>query len=231
MPPKNKEKSASERLAKAVEKQPVAHPLSTPITSFHIPVNQAALPHEAWSAYQVKYGMPVIKLHRYRDDEELHEACQVPVYKGGEPTMYLPLPLRYRDAWVLLCYHIVYWANIRDFWAIELQKDGLSDKRREIAQKLKDNCAVRLLSHIIARRLVAEELLKLEWTVQWGAESVYTLNEFLIRDRRDLLFTKFQHVHVRNAKYLKSDPCDTRNDELFRTYTVLFIWIPSSIHT
>ena len=139
--------------------------------------------------------------------------------------MYLPLPLRYRDAWVLLCYHIVYWANIRDFWAMELQKDGLSDKRKEIAQKLKDNCAVRLLSHIIARRLVAEELLKLEWTVQWGAESVYTLNEFLIRDRRDLLFTKFQHVHVRNAKYLKSDPCNPRNNQLFRKYTVLFVWI------
>jgi len=223
--PKNKKKSRSERLAKAVEKRSVDHPLSTPITSFHIPVVNAALPHQAWSAYQVKYGMPVIKPHRYRDDEDLHDACQVPVYIGGEPTVYLPLPLRYRDAWVLLCYRIVYWAKIRDFWGLELQKDGLSERRRKVAQKLKDNCAVRLLSHIITRRVVAEELLKLEWRQQWSTESVYTLNEYLVRDRRDLLFTKFEEVCSPNAKYLKSDPCDPRNDKLFRMYTVFFVWI------
>lgn len=224
---KGKKKSPSERLAKAVEKRSVDRPLSTPITSFRIPVIAAALPHEAWSTYQIKYGMPVIKLHRYHDDEELHEACQVPVYIGGEPTVYLPLPLRYRDAWVLLCYRIVYWANIRDFWGIELQENSLSDQRREIAQNLKDNCAVRLLSNIVARRLVVEELLKLEWRLQWGNESVYTLNEYLVRDRRDLLFTKFQDVGLRDAKYLKSDPCDPRNDKLFRMHTVLFVWIQS----
>jgi hypothetical protein len=234
MPPtrkgKGKKKSPSTRLAEAVQKRSVNRPLSTPITSFRIPVVTAALPYEQWATYQVKYGMPVIKLHRYVGDEE-HDACQVPVYIGGEPTVYLPLPLRYRDSWILLCYRIVYWAKLRDLWESEVQKDDLSHRKRGIAQNLKDNCAVRLLSHIMARRLVAEELLKLEWRMQWGEESVYTLDEYLIRDKRDLLFTKFEDVDLKDAKYLKSDPCDPRNDRLFRRYTTPFYAFNSEFTT
>jgi len=69
-------------LAKAVTKCNVPHLLSTSITSFHImiPVVYATLPYEDWTAYQIKYRMPVIRLHCYQADEKPHEACQVPVY-------------------------------------------------------------------------------------------------------------------------------------------------------
>jgi len=219
MPPAKKSKAKkdtpAQRMAKAVVKRDVPHPLSRPITSFRIPVNNAALPDEDWGAYHVRYGMPVIKLHRYRGDEEPHEACQVPVYIGSQPTVYLPLPMRYRDAWVLLSYRIVYWANIRDFWKAETQKN-LPPKKKEIARFMMPNCAVRLLTHILARRLAAEQLLTLEWQQQeFGKELVSVLDEYLIRDRRDLLFTKFGDVPKRDVKFLKSDPCNPLNDKLF----------------
>ena len=67
-------------LAKAVTKCNVPHLLSTSITSFHIPVVYAALLYEDWTAYKIKYKMPVTRLHCYQADEEPHEACQVPVY-------------------------------------------------------------------------------------------------------------------------------------------------------
>lgn len=61
-----------------------------------------------------------------------------------------------------------------------------------------------------------EELLRLEWIGKPGHESVRTLDEFLIREMRDWLFTSFDDLGMREAKYLRTDPIHEGNKKFFR---------------
>ncbi|KAG1785205.1 uncharacterized protein HD556DRAFT_1450954 [Suillus plorans] len=198
-------KSKGKRMAKGAfslsatnaTRHSTAVPLRKPITSFAIPLVHAEIVmddslknDDTWITYREPQEIEIIQV----GTTEPYKMCRVPVFEGGRKRGFVPLPLRYRDLWLELSYNIVLCSNLWELWKEE---------------------GTMLVQHMLTRRLVVEQLLKLDYLTEPGKESVPLLDEWKIRMCRDWWNKSYDEAFAEGRKFLSADPVTAPNKAFF----------------
>ncbi|KAG1837459.1 hypothetical protein DFJ58DRAFT_734351 [Suillus subalutaceus] len=214
-------KSAAKSAAKHTA---ISGALPQPIHDFRIPVTKAELSIDQWEAcapHRIHYGVPKLVNYVGRDNTNL-EFLRVPAMKDRRILGHVLLPTRYCSSWVYLCYCVEYWLSIWKCWDEESKKKQKKTKKTKIKAQQeraglidtsRKNAGARFLQAMVARRIVLEEC------IANGVNDgrIKSLDEFLIRDRRDWLFVEFDELPDDADMYLAADPLHTRNKRMFET--------------
>jgi hypothetical protein len=129
------------------------------------------------------------------------------------------LPLKYYSLWRRLVYRVVFQEKMFEAWIEKTKawkKKGLNAVQEE-AINLKNMTGVRLVQYLLYRRLVLEELMKLQF--EKHEPVVHSLIEFGIREFRDWLFESFQSAKKEDPIYLCLDPTNPKNNNLFGAHS------------
>jgi hypothetical protein len=206
-------KSAAKRAA-------VSRALPQSLHDFCIPVTKAELSMDLWDAralHRIYYGVPEHVKYGAGDTSQL-EFLRVPAIKDQRLVGYVPLPIKYRSSWVYLCHCVEYWLAVWKCWDGESKKKKKTKAQRDRAELVatsRKNAGARFLEAMVARRTVLEECMANG--VNDGR--VTSLDEFLIRDNRDWLFTEFDELPDDADRYLEADPLHPDNKALFGRHT------------
>lgn len=141
--------------------------------------------------------------------------CRVPVRENRKLMGYIPLPMRYREAWLELSYYIVMYTNVWRLWAEEEEK-ARRKPGKEKAAILRQNAGTQVVQHTHSRLLTILELVS--WshdTKMPGAECVHTLNEWKIRLSRDWFNVTYAELLDGDDQFLCADPIRPENKSFF----------------
>ncbi|KAG1758075.1 hypothetical protein EDD22DRAFT_957266 [Suillus occidentalis] len=209
-------KTAAESAAKRAA---VSRALPQPIHNFCIPVTKAELSMDLWDArapHRIYYGVPELVKYRAGDTSQV-EFLRVPAIKNQQLVGYVPLPTKYQSSWVYLCHCVEYWLAVWKCWDGESKKKKKKTKaqqeRADLVATSRKNAGARFLEAMVARRTVLEECM----VNGVNDGRITSLDEFLIRDHRDWLFTEFDELPDDADRYLEADPLYTGNRTLFET--------------
>lgn len=149
------------------------------------------------------------------------QTCRVPVMENRKPRGYIPLPMRYREAWLELSYYIVVYTNIWRLWAEEEEK-ARRKSQKEKAAILRRNTGTLVAQHMLARFLTVLELVGRSHDHQ---ERVHTLDEWKLQMYRDWFDVTHEQVSGEDNPFLHADPIRPENrrflGELFSCGRVL----------
>jgi hypothetical protein len=205
----------------AAKRAVVSRALPQPIHDFCIPITKAELSMDLWNKlapHRVYYGVPELMKYSAGDAGQL-EYLRVPARKDQRLVGYVPLPIKYQSSWVYLCHCVEYWLAVWKCWDDESKKTKKNTKaqqeRASLVATSRKNAGARFLGAMVARRTVLEECMANG--VNDGRIS--SLDEFLIRDSRDWLFTEFNDLPDDADRYLEADPLHTANKDLFGGHT------------
>lgn len=196
------------------------------ISAFLIPSSGQTMGVGDWSSYEPKavwYGWPEESEYQHPSGGT-YVRCRVEAFGADKETLgYLPLPRRYTDAWVQLCYNVVYWISQWKAWVAEKDRPSrLKNQPAGMAQECADNSGVRLLQYLAIRRLVVEELLQHHMSKD-GSDQLRMFDEYLIRERFNWLWTDFEQIPVSKRGPLKLDPVHPANKTKFRECRLSFL--------
>ncbi|KAG2359307.1 hypothetical protein BDR07DRAFT_1488414 [Suillus spraguei] len=207
------------RAMTAAKHAAISRALPQPIRDFCIPVTKAELSMDQWDArapQRIHYGVPELVKYGAGDTDQL-ECLRVPAMKDRQILGYVILPTRYRSSWVYLCYCVEYWLAVWRCWDGESKKKQkrkstkTQQGRAELVSVSRKNAGARFLQAMVARRTVLEECI----ANGVNDERTKSLDEFLIRDRRDWLFLEFDELPKDANDYLQADPLHAGNKNLF----------------
>ncbi|KAG1786579.1 hypothetical protein EV424DRAFT_1551394 [Suillus variegatus] len=214
---KRKAKGAFNLSATNATRHSAAVPLRRPITSFAIPLVHAEIVmddslknDDTRITYREPQEIEVIQV----GTTESYKMCRVPVLEGGRKRGFVPLPLRYRDLWLELSYNIVLCSNLWELWEEEGMKK-LKGKKANMVETCRKNTGVMLVQHMLTRRLVVEQLLKLDYLTEPGKESVPLLDEWKIRMCRDWWNKSYDEAFAEGREFLSADPVTAPNKPFF----------------
>jgi hypothetical protein len=173
---------------------------------------------DARAPHRIYYGVPEQVKYRAGDTSQV-EFLRVPAIKNQQLVGYVPLPTKYQSSWVYLCHCVEYWLAVWKCWDGESKKKKKKTKaqqeRADLVATSRKNAGARFLEAMVARRTVLEECMANG--VNDGR--IASLDEFLIRDHRDWLFTEFDELPDDADRYLEADPLYTGNRTLFGRHT------------
>ncbi|KAG2359315.1 hypothetical protein BDR07DRAFT_1488420 [Suillus spraguei] len=207
------------RAMTAAKHAAISRALPQPIRDFCIPVTKAEISMDQWDArapQRIHYGVPELVKYGAGDTDQL-ECLRVPAMKDRQLLGYVILPTRYRSSWVYLCYCVEYWLAVWRCWDGESKKKQkrkstkTQQGRAELVSVSRKNAGARFLQAMVARRTVLEECI----ANGVNDERIKSLDEFLIRDRRDWLFLEFDELPNNANDYLQADPLHAGNKNLF----------------
>ena len=163
----------------------------------------------------VWYGLPIDEEYDHPDGGK-YRRCRIEAFnQAGDSLGFLPLPHRYAQAWLQLCYTVVYWMSTWKAWVGEL--GGPPRVRRQpkkLVRDCVDNSGARFLKYLLARRMIIDELLHHAMSKDEDDE-LDVFDEFLIRDRFDWLWMEFGDVRESQLSFLRLDPVDPANKSIF----------------
>ncbi|KAG1894510.1 uncharacterized protein F5891DRAFT_1195209 [Suillus fuscotomentosus] len=218
--PKSKGKGKLVRMEKGAATarlNSAAMPLRQPLTSFAIPLVHAEIVMDDSlknNNNKITYGEPQETEFIRVENRESYKMCRIPVFEGGKKRGFVPLPLRYRDVWLELSYNIVLCTNIWELWLEEGKKKSKGKKASMVATCRK-NTGSMLVQHMLTRRLVVEQLLKLDYLTEPGKESVPLLDEWKIRMCRDWWNKSYDEAFAEGREFLSADPVTAANKAFF----------------
>jgi hypothetical protein len=124
--------------------------------------------------------------------------------KNGKVLGLLPLPIKYHDAWVQMCYNVVYNRNaFRILGKLRGDKD-LNAQERACAGNSMKSAGAALRHYLWARRHIVLELLSHGGSSNW-LDADFCLpkfNEYIIKERFDYHWEKPQREHL---EYFEKD--------------------------
>jgi hypothetical protein len=186
----------------------------TPIPSFSIPTAKAECVMDR-TTETITYSPPEeVDVIDSRTRQTVR-TCRVPVRENRKLIGYIPLPKRYREAWLELSYYIVMYTNVWRLWAEEEEK-ARRKRQKEKAAILRQNTGTHVVQHMHSRLLTVLELVS--WshdTTIPGTERVQTLNEWKVRLARDWFNLTYEELSAADAKFLHADPIRPENRFLF----------------
>ena len=199
----------------------VGKALLHPICDFRIPVTKAELSMDQWDAYAPQrfcYGVP--KLIKYGLGNQL-EFLRIPVTREDQLFGYVILPMIYKYSWLYLCCFVEWWLAMWKSWDSEFKKMTKKIKtkaqreRAALVATSRKNVGARFLEAMVARRTVVADC------IANGLKNgrIPSLDEFIIRNKRDWLFMEFDELPDNADKYLRADPLHTDNKALFGRHT------------
>jgi hypothetical protein len=211
-----RQQHSATKAAKSAAKHAVASRLLLrPIRAFRIPVTRAKLSMDQWDAYAPQrffYGVP---MHIKYGAENQLECFRIPVTKEQHLVGYVIIPMIYKETWRYLCRCVEYWLAIWKCWDGELKKSKKKTKTQRDRAHLVDisckNAGARFLEAMVARRTVVADCM----ASIFNNGRIPSLDEFIIRNKRDWLFTEFDELPDDADKYLKADPLHPDNKALF----------------
>jgi hypothetical protein len=166
-------------------------------------------PHAVW------YGIPVEAPCAHPSGGTVVRAVTQAIREDGQILGYLAMPRRYAAAWTQLCYSIVYWLCIWEAWLAEQGRPRrLATQPKDLIQLCIDNAGARLMKYLHIRRLIIDELLQHSFSKD-GRDVLDVFDEYLIRDRFDLLWTEYSDIPDRDMEYLIIDPVHPSNAGIF----------------
>lgn len=191
---------------------------SVAIKRFKIPIVRKSIDEATWAELEPRlfwYGLP--ELTEYQHSEGgTYSRCRVEVFDSAKDCVgWLPLPSRYADAWIQLCYTVVHCLCEWKAWSEELRRpDDQKKAPRSFIQDCVNNNGTRLLQYLTARRYIAEELLTHPMS-KTEKDQLPVFDEFLIRDRMSWLWTTFSDIPRHERRWLRADPVHPGNAEYF----------------
>jgi hypothetical protein len=139
------------------------------------------------------------ELRRFEVDGEDVERYKVTVkHQNGKHLGYLPLPAKYHDAWVHLCYTVVYQRNVFSILQKLCHAKELSSQERGCAEKSVRSTGAILRHYLWARRHIIKELLDHGGGTEWldPNHCLVYFNEFIIKERFDYHWDCPQPMHL-----------------------------------
>ena len=189
-----------------------------PVSAFRIPSNSHSITPEEWAIREpniIWYGMPVEGEYRHPQGGT-YRRCRIEAFnQEGEVLGYLPLPIRYAQAWTQLCYSVVYWMTTWKAWVAERERDfRVKSQPTNMAQVFVNNSSTRFMKYLVARLLIIDELLRHPMS-KTEDDQLDVFDEFLIRDRWDLLWRDMDELDEDERAYLTLDPIHPDNRRVF----------------
>jgi hypothetical protein len=156
-----------------------------------------------------------------------HTTCRVPVMEGGKLKGYVPLPMRYREIWLELCYNIVLLINVWKLWSKEEEK-AVKPKEKKMATACRRNVGTLLVQYMLARLLAVEELVSLSYNTDPGEERVKVLNEWKVRMLRDWFYMTHSEAMADGPEFMCADPVSAENKAFFGAFIILAVLLAPS---
>jgi hypothetical protein len=158
--------------------------------------------HQLTTEQYKKYKFLVFskpELRNFEVDGEAFERYRVTVKDKKKKLLgYLPLPEKYHDAWVQLCYNVAY--NQHAFRILHKLREAkeLSLSQRTCAEKAAKSIGAILRQYLLARRLIMIELMDNGGGTEWlhPDHCLVTFNEYIIKERFDYHWTRPKPAHV-----------------------------------
>jgi hypothetical protein len=197
--------------------------LRNPISSFSIPIIRAELVMDESLTNLgtlITYCNPQEMVAVDSHTKKKHTTCRVPVMEGGQLKGYVPLPMRYREIWLELCYNIVLFINLWKLWSKE-EEMTLKPKQKKMATACRRNVGTLLVQHMLARLLAVEELVSLSYNADPGEEHVKVLNEWKVRMLRDWSHMTHSEAKADGPEFMCADPVSAENKAFFGVFISL----------
>ncbi|KAG1847005.1 hypothetical protein DFJ58DRAFT_730334 [Suillus subalutaceus] len=191
--------------------------LQQPVRSFEIPIVHAeVLMDESLTNddARITYREPELVDVIDPKTRQSYKICRVPVMKGGRMRGYVPLPQRYKDVWLELCYNIVLHTNIWELWLQEGKKT-MQPITAQMVRICRQNTGSMVTQLMLARRLVVLQLVKLDYITDPGKEDVSLLNEVKVRMLRGWWNVTYDEALIDGPEYLDADPIIPQNETFF----------------
>ncbi|KAG2029990.1 hypothetical protein BDR03DRAFT_987380 [Suillus americanus] len=189
-------------------------PLMNSICSFSIPTVKAECIMDN-TVQAVTFSPPEDIDIIDRKSGKTFRTCRVPVMENRKLRGYIPLPMRYREAWLELSYYIVMHTNVWRLW-VEEEEKMKRKSQKEKAAILRQNTGALVAQHMLARLLTVLELVgSLCGTSMPGPERVHTLDEWKIRMSRDWFNITYEEVSRADIAFLNADPIRPENRDFF----------------
>ncbi|KAG2047487.1 hypothetical protein BDR06DRAFT_1030599, partial [Suillus hirtellus] len=195
---KRKAKGAFSLSATNAMKHSTAVPLCWPITSFAILLVHAEIVmddslknDDTRITYREPQEIEVIQV----GTTESYKMCHVLVLEGGK---------KYQDLWLELSHNIVLCSKLWELWEEEGMKK-LKGKKTNMVETCRKNTGVMLVQHMLTRRLVVEQLLKLDYLTEPGKESIPLLDEWKIRMCHDWWNKSYDEAFTEGREFLSAD--------------------------
>lgn len=186
------------------------------ITAFRLPLVRACLTIQRLrqeDSVRWFYAKPERYVYLHKEHEVYYPRCRVPIRSDRELFLgYLPLPYKYHQAWLDLCYTVVYLEAILRCWETAYENEELRD-RKELIHLGLSTAGNRLLQHIVARMHIVQELLTHSPHHDHDSETLPIFDEYIVRNRFDALFTEWQDVPDLVRNDLVTDPLHDRHKE------------------
>jgi hypothetical protein len=194
------------------------HLRKSAIQAFQIPSGGQRISPEEWAKREpeaVWYGLPIEGEYNHPDGRKFRR-CHVEAFKeGGASLGFLPLPHRYAEAWVQLCYSVVYWMSTWKAWVGEVGKmHRVRQQPQDLVEDGVNNSGTRFLKYLVIRRMIVDELLRHPMSSSEDDE-LDVFDEYLIRDRFDWLWSEIDDIPEIQEDYLGLDPVHEKNKGIF----------------
>ena len=159
-----------------------------------------------WEAREqdfVWYGLP-IEANFTHPDGTVTTRCVVEVFRNDRRILgYLPVPLRYAEAWTQLCYSVVYWMSA---WKACIATEGIRAKYPpEVLQHSIQTTGTYFAKYLHARRLIVQELLRHKFSTT-GIDNLAIFDEFILREYHEWLWTERDAIPRNKEAALKKYP-------------------------
>lgn len=189
-----------------------------PLKKFTLHPNFVALERAVWAESLDKvrwYQLPVEQEYSHPGGGK-YVRCRVEVFDSQKNSRgFLPLPLRYRDHWVQLCYTIIHTRCEWDAWiASRPSQRRISGFSQNLVDDVAQQNAARLLHYLRIRRKIVEELLSHTMAAD-GKDHLDIFDEFLIRDAKGWLWKDYSEISANQRIWMKADPASRQNAEYF----------------
>lgn len=138
--------------------------------------------------------------------------CRVEAFDFQKNSLgFIPLPLRYRDHWIQLCYTIVHTRCEWDAWVEAVPSGHNIRGLDQIAiRHIANQNGARLLHYLTVRRRIVDELLSHTMAAD-GADHLDIFDEFLIRDAKGWLWKEYKELSSTERVWMKADPAHPQN--------------------
>lgn len=197
-----------------------------PIEDFIIPSVHRDMDESIWKKHEqsiVWYGIP--EENHYMDSEGAsNQRCRIPVFSATKVLLgYVPLPSRYKPAWIYLCKHVTFRLCEWKLWVAE-SKMSRSRVPADISLELRRDSGTKLLQYFTIRRIIVNELLHAKKDKK-GKDQLNVFDEYIIRESWDWLWTPRDNIPLDEEYVLALDPVDKSNKNLFRKCIHVFVYV------
>jgi hypothetical protein len=168
------------------KKKPLAKKANKRIKKWLMPSSNSQMTREQFDSYNfLTFDPPQTKTYMLHDGFKVNRLRVAVKHTDGHLLGYIPVPTRYGQAWIQLCYLVVYYRNSHMSFRFLSESEDLSKDEREMARLSMKSAGAMLRYYILARRLIILELLGQRHNPEWTDSPLPLFNEYIIKERFD----------------------------------------------